>query len=51
MIDAFTCFTQSCVSQKKDPKLIVDNLVLHWVGIFGTPVKIWTDVENLLIKK
>ena len=37
MIDAFTRFTQSCVLKWKEPKIVVDKLLLHWIGIFGTP--------------
>ena len=43
MIDAFTRFTQSCVLKKKEPNYVVENVLRHWISIFGTPGKIWTD--------
>ena len=43
MIDAFTRFTQSCVLKRKLPKVVVDNLLRHWFGIFGAPGSIFSD--------
>ena len=43
MIDAFTRFTQSCVLKRKLPNVVVEKILRHWISIFGTPGKIWSD--------
>ena len=44
MIDAFTRFSLSAFLTRKKPEMVVDNVLTKWVGTFGRPKKIWTDL-------
>ena len=43
MIDYHTRFTQSVFIQKKLSAVIVDNVMMHWIGIFGIMEGLMTD--------
>ena len=43
LIDAFTRYLQSVFLNKKSSSLVTEKVMTHWVRIFGTPSRIWSD--------
>ena len=39
IIDMFTRYSVSCFIPNKEPKTVVDNIMLHWIAYFGHPTK------------
>ena len=43
LIDEFTRLSAASIIRSKDPSIIVNNLINHWVRIYGLPEKLYND--------
>ena len=43
LVDMFSRFTVSVFVERKKPSIIIDKIMTHWIGIFGTMRAIMMD--------
>ena len=43
LIDEFIQLREASVIRSKDPSIIVNNRINHWVRIYGLPEKLYSD--------
>lgn len=43
IIDVFTRYSSGAIIQSKEGCVIVDKFIKHWIGIFGSPQRIFSD--------
>ena len=43
IIDIFTRFSAGAIVKTKDARVVGDQIVKHWISVFGPPKKIFTD--------
>ena len=43
MIDEFSHYSNAVIIKSKQPAVIIQNFIQNWIGLFGSPMKIFSD--------
>ena len=48
-IDYFTRLSGAAIIRSKDPGIILNTFLQHWVSLYGSPRRVLSDNENLIM--